>query len=137
MRLIHGETTASIAARTYADLESWILVGVLRSPACSHLFPLLCSVSLRCLFCLYQCLLGNEAERNGNFRCRWLLLWGVAILIFCVRLSPQACTPVQKKNPSIPASEIVVYSLPLRVFVRQQMPLAAGFILVPPPDVIA
>ena len=132
MHLIHGETTASIAARAYADLESWILAGVWRSPACSHLFPLLCSVSLRCLFCLYQCFLGNEADRNGNFRCRWLLLRGGVILISCVSLSPQACTPVQKKNPSIPASEIVVYSLPLRVFVRQQMPLAAGFILVPP-----
>ena len=38
MHLIHGETTASIAARVYADLESWILVGVVRAPACSHFF---------------------------------------------------------------------------------------------------
>ncbi len=39
----------------------------------------------------------------------------------------------RKRIHRSPASEIVVYSLPLRVFVRQQMPLAAGFILVPPP----
>ena len=39
----------------------------------------------------------------------------------------------RKRIHRSPASEIVVYSLPLRVFVRQQMPLAAGFIFVPPP----
>ena len=131
MRLIQGKAATSIATSAYAVLESWIFAGVVDASSTS---PSLSVIILR--FTPLTFLLPSipfwergNAERELSLSIAPIVGWGEfaspgPYLLYKTVLN------FRKRIHCSPTTEIVIHSLPLGIFCRQQPPLAAAYIYV-------